>query len=168
MDARVGGERARIRGIEGPAVDGGHGPTGLLDEEGAGGDVPQRQVELPEAVERALGDEGEIERRGAGAADAVRATEERVPIAQVLRRVALAIVREPAPEQGLAELGGVADPQAGPVAERAVAAPRRVLAAADGIDDDSKVDLLVCSVAQCISVLKSQLHRVHCSELALQ
>ena len=46
--------------------------AGLAQDDDAGGEVPGAQVALPEAVEAAGGDPGEVERGGAGAADAGR------------------------------------------------------------------------------------------------
>ena len=53
-----------------PALQVRHHPAGFLDEQRAGRHVPARQPHLPERVEPAGGDVGEVERRGARAAHA--------------------------------------------------------------------------------------------------
>ncbi len=66
-DDRGRGER-RLRTLER-----GHYAAGLADEQGAGGEVPGHEDQLPERVEAAAGDVGEVERGGAGAADMAEA-----------------------------------------------------------------------------------------------
>ena len=44
--------------------------AGLLDQQRAGGGIPGLEPDLPEAIDAAGGDIGQIERRGARAADA--------------------------------------------------------------------------------------------------
>ena len=68
MDQAVRGQERRRVDVERSAIDGGDAPAGLLDQDGAGGDVPGAEAELPVAVEPAARDVGEIDDGGAQAA----------------------------------------------------------------------------------------------------
>src|SRR5690348_13090261 len=70
MELVVGGEHLALRQPRLGAPEIADEAASLADQQDAGGDVPEIQVLFPEAVEAAGRDPGEIERRGAVAADA--------------------------------------------------------------------------------------------------
>src|SRR5690242_9998589 len=72
------------------AIEVGDDATGLTDEENAGGDVPWREGHLPEGLEAAAGDVGEVERGGAGAANACRVKHDTREQLQISVRVRIA------------------------------------------------------------------------------
>ena len=76
VDEAVGGED--LAAVEGElaAVEVGDAAAGFLEQQIAGGGVPGIEAELPVAVEAAAGDVGQVERRRAGATNAVRAQRE--------------------------------------------------------------------------------------------
>ena len=59
-------------GQRGRAFEVGDDAAGFANEQDAGGDVPRREAQLPERVEAAAGDVGEVERGGAAATNARR------------------------------------------------------------------------------------------------
>ena len=62
MDARVAGGDFRIARLIRPAAEVGHHPSGLADDERAGGGIPRLQVQFPEAIKPSASNVAKIER----------------------------------------------------------------------------------------------------------
>src|SRR5690242_8013933 len=72
MHRRTAGEQTRMLHLAWLAREIRHHATGLTHEQQAGRDIPRRESQLPERFEATARHVGEIERRGAGAANASR------------------------------------------------------------------------------------------------
>ena len=94
---------------KGAAAIVGDAAAGLGDEERAGGDVPRLELHLPVAVHPAGGDEAEVERGGADAAQALRLRVDARPLGEVVARARAGVVGKAGGEQRRGERVGVAD-----------------------------------------------------------
>ena len=104
IGARARGHRAAV-GVGDPAA-------GLGDQQQARGDVPGVEVALPVAVEAAGGDPGEVQRRGAEAADAGHPLADLVQLLQEGRVLAVAQERDAGGQHRLVHPRARGDPQA--------------------------------------------------------
>src|SRR3569623_1591439 len=94
----------------------------FLEQQDAGRHVPRLQADLPEAVEPAGGDVGEVERRRSGPADAGRLRQQRLEHAEKGDDVRLVFERKTGAEQTALEAAGLAPTDAPPFQLRAAAA----------------------------------------------
>lgn len=99
------------------------------------GDVPGAELALPVAVIRAVGDEAQIERRGAAPPHAAALHGERAELPHVVVAVGVVVVRKPRRQKRARERAGSADPARDAVAGDASAARGDVLHAERGRDD---------------------------------
>src|SRR5262249_13632694 len=107
VQLRVGGKRAAAGEHVVTAIDLADIAPGFAHEDDAGGDVPGRQVVLPEAFVAARGDIGEVEGGAAEAADAGDGRERRIDLRDKNRALAIvdaAARRDPRRKEGLVEL----------------------------------------------------------------
>ena len=96
--------------------------AGLAHQKNPGGHVPGRQIALPEGVEAAGGDPGEIERGGAETAQAGEMILRGGDFVPPEREVAAAVMRQPAGDDGVGEPLPRGDADAPVVEEGALAA----------------------------------------------
>ena len=145
MDGRTGGDHGAVVKVEGLAGEAGDAAARFLDEEHAGGEVPGREADVPEAVVAAGRDVGELEGGGGAAPDAVGRLVEGEEGVVVVVRVGGPVGGEAGGEERVGERLRAGDRDGLAVAGRAVAlgggegqgpspgrAPRRPRAARGG------------------------------------
>ena len=96
--------------------------AGFAHQKNARGHVPRRQIALPIGVETAGRDIGKVERGGAEAAQPGEMPLRGENLLPGLRKIAAAVMRQPAGDHGLGKLAPPGDAQPAVVEERALAA----------------------------------------------
>src|SRR5437764_7991527 len=123
------------------AVERGHDTTRLANQQRPGGNVPRRELQLPEGVEPACRDVGEVERRGASPADPARRADHRGELRYVDMQEIERLERKAGADQRAPRLGDRGDAEARVLLERAPAADRPVRALATDIVNDAGREL---------------------------
>src|SRR6185312_894827 len=90
-------------------VEAGNRAAGLADQNLACGNIPGREVALPEAVKAARGDEGEVERSRAEPAQACDLCLDRLHLGAEQRMVTASDVRQAAADHAFIELAPAGD-----------------------------------------------------------
>jgi hypothetical protein len=124
VDLRIRREQAAGLQRVFAAVQLGHDAAGFLDEQDSRGHVPGLQVQLPEGIEPAARDVGEVERGGAGAAHSRGLLDDRAELRQVGVEARAGADRHARADERVIQHVGLADADLAAVQHRAPAALR--------------------------------------------
>jgi acetyl-CoA carboxylase, biotin carboxylase subunit len=113
VDQAVGGRDAGRRELEIPPLDVRDAPAGLRHEQRTGGDIPGVELELPEPVEPAAGDIGQVQGRRPAAPDGLGPDDEPAPMIQVVDRARPDVVGEARGQKAPAQVVDAGGPDGG-------------------------------------------------------
>src|SRR4051812_29072615 len=142
------------------AVERRHDTTRLTNQQRAGGDVPRRQLQLPEAVQPASRDVGEVERRGAGPPDSARRADHRGELRYVDMQEIERLEWKAGADQRAPRLGDRGDAEARVLLERAPAADRPVRALATDVVNDAGRELALDEATDADGILGIAVQKV--------